>query len=64
MDMVQVTRETTWDELRALAKRAAPSRGLRDEFVQSIRQSLRVEGYVLAEAQVRRAVEVALHGAK
>ena len=62
--MVEITRDTTLEDLRALAKSVRPSSGLRAQFVQSVQQSLRVEGYLLGEDQVRRAVEGALNSAK
>jgi hypothetical protein len=62
--MAPVTRDTRWQDLQAIVKAAKPSLGVRDEFVRSVQQSLRVEGYELAEAQVRRAVEAVVRGAK
>lgn len=64
MVMAPVTRDTKWQDLQALAKNARPSHGVRDHFVRSVQQSLEVEGYVLAEAQVRQAVEGNVRGAK
>jgi len=57
LDVASITRDTSWEDLRNLAKRAEPSRGVREEFVHSIQQSLRVEGYLVGEAQIRRAVQ-------
>ncbi len=46
----------TWDELRAVVRAGAPTRGVRASFVESIRQSLRVDGIDISEAEVRLAV--------
>jgi hypothetical protein len=51
-------------DLQAIVRAAKPSRGVRDEFVRSVQQSLRVEGYEVADAQVRHAVEAVVRGAK
>jgi hypothetical protein len=55
--MEPVDGRISWDELRAVVKASAPTHGVRAAFVDSIRQSLRVEGIDLSEAEVRRAVE-------
>lgn len=62
--MVLVTRDTSLLDLQAIVRAAKPSRGVRDEFVRSVQQSLRVEGYEVADAQVRHAVEAVVRGAK
>jgi hypothetical protein len=59
--MVRISRDSPLAELVEIVKATPPTRGVRAEFVRSVQQSLRVEGYVLSEAEVRRAVENVLH---
>jgi hypothetical protein len=58
--MIRVTANSSLADLVKLLKAAPPTRGVRPEFVRSIQQSLRVEGYALSEAEVSRAVDSVL----
>jgi hypothetical protein len=58
--MSNLASDTGWDQLQAVVRAAPRSRGVRAEFVESIRQSLRVEGIDVSDAEVRRAVELVI----
>jgi hypothetical protein len=59
--MIRVTRDTPLAQLQEIVKLVPASRGVRPEFVRSVQQSLRVEGYALSGAEVSCAVESVLH---
>ncbi len=59
--MIPVTRDTSLAQLQEIVKMVPATRGVRPEFVRSVQQSLRVEGYTLSEAEVTSAVESVLH---
>jgi hypothetical protein len=59
--MIRVTRDTSLAQLQEIVKTVPASCGVRPEFVRSVQQSLRVEGYAMSEAEVSSAVESVLH---
>ena len=59
--MIHVTRDTSLAQLQEIVKTVPATRGERPEFVRSVQQSLRVEGYALSEAEVSSAVKSVLY---
>lgn len=59
--MIRITRDTPLAQLVEIVRAVPASRGVRPDFVRSVQQSLRVEGYVMSEAELSRAVGSVLH---